>query len=40
MTSIGEKLSAEQADAMMTEADVDASGKVDYEEFVKMMINK
>jgi len=38
MTSIGEKLSAEQADAMMTEADVDASGKVDYEEFVKNMM--
>lgn len=40
MTSIGEKLSAEQADSMMTEADVDASGKVDYEEFVKNMMGK
>ena len=40
MTSIGEKLSPEQADAMMTEADVDGSGKVDYEEFVKNMMGK
>lgn len=40
MTSIGEKLSPEQADSMMTEADVDAGGKVDYEEFVKNMMGK
>ena len=40
MTSIGEKLTSEQADAMMTEADVDAAGKVDYEEFVKNMMGK
>lgn len=40
MTSIGEKLTAEQADAMMTEADVDGGGKVDYEEFVKNMMGK
>ena len=40
MTSIGEKLTAEQADAMMTEADVDGGGKVDYEEYVKNMMGK
>merc|ERR1711865_1152343 len=40
MTSIGEKLTAEQAEQMMTEADIDGSGKLNYEEFVKNMMTK
>ena len=31
MTSIGEKLTAEQAESMMTEADVDGGGKLNCE---------
>ena len=33
MTSIGEKLTAEQAESMMTEADVDGGGKLNCEGF-------
>lgn len=40
MTSLGEKLSDEEVDAMMKEADADGDGQVDYAEFAKMMTKK
>jgi calmodulin len=40
MTSLGEKLSEEEVDAMMKEADADGDGQVDYQEFAKMMTKK
>jgi calmodulin len=35
---IGEKLSEEEVDEMIREADVDGDGQINYEEFVKMMV--
>jgi calmodulin len=40
LTNIGEKLSDEEVDEMIREADIDGDGQINYEEFVKMMINK
>ena len=40
MMSLGEKLSDEEVDAMMKEADADGDGQVDYQEFAKMMTKK
>lgn len=40
MTSLGEKLTDEEVDEMMREADIDGDGFVNYEEFVKMMTTK
>jgi len=40
MTSLGAKLSDEEVDAMMKEADADGDGQVDYQEFAKMMTKK
>lgn len=37
MTNLGEKLSEEEVDEMIREADVDGDGQVNYEEFVRMM---
>jgi len=37
MTKLGEKLSEEEVDDMIREADVDGDGQVNYEEFVKVM---
>lgn len=37
MTKLGESLSAEEIEEMIVTADTDGDGKVDYEEFVKMM---
>jgi calmodulin len=36
--TIGEKLSEEEVDEMIREADVDGDGQINYEEFVKMMV--
>lgn len=36
-TYIGERLSEEELDEMIREADVDGDGQINYEEFVKMM---
>jgi len=40
MTNLGEKLTDEEVDEMIREADVDGDGKINYEEFVKMMMSK
>eukprot|EP01071_Lankesteria_metandrocarpae_P002214 Lankesteria_metandrocarpae@DN2164_c0_g1_i1.p1 len=40
MTNLGEKLSDEEVDDMIREADVDGDGQINYEEFVKMMVQK
>eukprot|EP00923_Selenidium_pygospionis_P035350 GHVN01061684.1.p1 GENE.GHVN01061684.1~~GHVN01061684.1.p1 ORF type:complete len:152 (-),score=37.37 GHVN01061684.1:188-643(-) len=40
MTNLGEKLTDEEVDEMIREADVDGDGQINYEEFVKMMIAK
>ena len=37
MISLGEKLTEADIQTMMAEADLDKDGKVDYEEFLRMM---
>merc|ERR1711997_1236936 len=39
MTNLGEKLSEEEADEMIKEADPDQNGQINYEEFVTMMMS-
>merc|ERR1712146_314179 len=38
MTNMSEKLTDEEVDEMIREADVDGDGQINYEEFVKMMM--
>lgn len=40
MMNLGEKLTDEEVDEMIREADVDGDGQVNYEEFVSMMLSK
>jgi len=40
MTNLGEKLTDEEVDEMVCEADLDGDGRINYEEFVKMMMGK
>jgi len=40
MTNLGEKLTNEEVDEMIREADIDGDGQVNYEEFVTMMTSK
>ncbi|XP_074661694.1 uncharacterized protein LOC141914310 [Tubulanus polymorphus] len=40
MGQIGEKLTDEDVEEMIKEADVDSDGRVNYDEFVKMMTSK
>lgn len=39
MTSLGEKLTDEEVDEMIREADINGDGQINYQEFVKMMVN-
>ena len=36
-TNVGDKLSEEEVDDLITEADKDGDGDLNYEEFVKML---
>ena len=38
MISLGEKLTDEEVDQMIKEADLDGDGQVNYDEFVRMMM--
>lgn len=38
MTNLGEKLTEEEVDEMIREADIDGDGHINYEEFVRMMM--
>ena len=38
MTNTGEKLTDEEVDEMIKDADIDSDGKINYEEFVKKMM--
>lgn len=40
MLSLGEKITDEEVDEMIKEADIDGDGFINYEEFVRMIINK
>ncbi|XP_052766262.1 calmodulin-like [Mya arenaria] len=40
MTNLGEKLTDEEVDEMIREADIDGDGQVNYDEFVTMMTGK
>lgn len=40
MLNLGERLTEEEVEEMIREADVDGDGSVNYEEFVKMMLAK
>merc|ERR1711924_557064 len=40
MTNLGEKLTDEEGDEMIREADIDGDGQINYEEFVKVMMAK
>ena len=37
VTLYGERLSLEEAEELLSEADMDGDGKLDFSEFVKMM---
>lgn len=40
MTNLGEKLTDEEVDEMIREADLDGDGQICYVEFVRMMMAK
>ena len=40
MTNLGENLTNEEVDELIREADVDGDARINYEEFVRMMMSK
>ena len=40
MMNLGEKLTDEEIDLIIREADIDGNGQINYEEFVTMMTTK
>merc|ERR1712046_542752 len=40
LTNLGDKLTDEEVDDMIREADVDGDGQINYDEFVKIMMSK
>ena len=40
MSSLGEKLTPEELNEMIKEADTNGDGQIDYQEFCKMMTEK
>ena len=40
MISLGEKITDDEVEEMINEADIDGDGFINYEEFVRMIINK
>jgi calmodulin len=40
MTTLGDKLTEEEVEEMIREADIDGDGFINYEEFVRMMMAK
>ena len=40
MVNLGERLTDEEVDEMVREADIDGDGQINYEEFVKMMMSQ
>jgi calmodulin len=40
ITTLGEKLTEDEADELIREADIDGDGTINYHEFVKIMISK
>ena len=39
LTNLGEKLSEEEVDEMLQEANIDSDGNINYNDFVKMMMS-
>lgn len=40
MTNLGEKLTEEEVDEMLKEADIDGDGQINFTEFVDLMLAK
>lgn len=40
VTRLGQVLTSDEADEFMLEADLDGDGKLDYNEFVRMMLQE
>eukprot|EP00298_Acanthocystis_sp_HF-20_P016902 c21621_g3_i2.p1 GENE.c21621_g3_i2~~c21621_g3_i2.p1 ORF type:complete len:167 (-),score=68.94 c21621_g3_i2:20-469(-) len=40
LTNLGEKLTEEEVDTMLKEADIDADGNINYEQFTKVLMAK
>lgn len=40
MEALGDKLTNEEIEATIKEADIDYDGKINYDEFVRMMVAK
>ena len=40
LTTLGDKLTQEESEELISEADIDGDGNVNYEEFVTMLLHK